>query len=307
MKKRVLCAVIGCVLALGMASVLSGCDNPLSKETYVPESKTASVSTPTIGVNGTLRVGVNSTNPPMAGQASKIVGIDVDIAAAIADEWGLKLEIVDAGSDPLTSLQNGKIDIALGYDTSSTNSNLAKTSAYLQKGIALFSLNEKAKTPADGSVIAAQSSSMSAWAVGSQFEKCKLESSTDLKSAFTALKDGTANYVAADAVVGTYAAKTAGVDAHIVAMMQLPTGYCGATLATNNDLLKKLNATLTQLDSQGIIDLIETKWLGTTVDLKNVTLTAGAKTTTETTAGTKTTESEEKATKTANTTNTANH
>ncbi len=68
-------------------------------------------------------------------------------------------------------------------------------------------------------------------------------------------------------------------------------------------ILKKLNTTLTQLDSQGIIDLIETKWLGTTVELKNVTLTAGAKTTTETTADTKTTESEEKATKTANTAN----
>ena len=68
-----------------------------------------------------------------------------------------------------------------------------------------------------------------------------------------------------------------------------------------------LRAELTQLDSQGIIDLIETKWLGTTVELKNVTLTAGAKTTTETTADTKTTESEEKATKTANTTNTANN
>lgn len=281
MKKRVVGAILGCILALGMASVLSGCDNPLSKENYVPESKTASVSTPTIGVSGTLRVGVNSSNPPMAGQASKIVGIDVDIAAAIADEWGLKLEIVDTGTDPLTSLQNGKIDIAFGYDASSTNANLSKTSAYMQKGIALFSLNEKASLPTDGSVIAAQASSMSAWAVGSQFEKCTLNSASDLKTAFASLKDGTAQYVAADAIIGTYAAKTAGVDAHIVAMMQQPTGYCGVTLATNKELLDKLNTTLSQLESQGIIDVIETKWLGASVDISKTKLTAGAKETTQ--------------------------
>ncbi len=286
MKKRVICALVTCVLAMAAAGALSGCDNPLNKSTYTPESKTASVSSPTIGEDGVLRVGVNSTNPPMAGQSSKIVGIDVDIAAAIADEWGLKLEIVDVGSNPLTSLQTGKIDFALGYDTSSTSASLLQTSAYMQKGIALFSLNEQASLPVDGSVIAAQASSMSAWTVEAQFETCTLDGVSDLKTAFTSLSNGSAQYVAADAVVGTYAAKTAGVQAYIVGMMQVPTGYCGVTLSTNNDLLKKLDSTLSELDSQGILDLLETKWLGTTIDLTKVTLTAGAKTSTTTTSST---------------------
>lgn len=292
MKKRVVCALVACVLVTALAAVLSGCDNPFNKSTYTPESKTASVSSPTIGEDGVLRVGVNSTNPPMAGQSSKIVGIDVDIAAAIADAWGLKLEIVDVGSNPLTSLQTGKIDFALGYDTSTTNASLLQTAAYMQKGIALFSLNEKASLPADGSVIAAQSSSMSAWAVEAQFEKCTLRGESDLKTAFTSLSDGTAQYVAADAVIGTYAAKTAGVQASIVGMMQLPTGYCGVTLSTNNDLLKKLNSTLSELGTQGILEVIETKWLGTTINLTNVTLTAGAKTATTNTETSTTTSTE---------------
>lgn len=287
MRKHGICLVLACVLALGVAGILSGCDNPFNKETYVPESKTATVASPTIGVDGTLRVGVNTTNPPLAGQSSKIVGIDVDIAASIADEWGLKLEVVDVGSDPLTSLQSGKIDIALGYDSSTASSNLAKTSNYLQKGMALFALDASASsTPASGSVIAAQSSSMSAWTVVSQFEDCTLSSESDLKSAFKALSDGTANYVAADVLVGTYAAKSAGVDAHIVGMMQTPGGYCGVTISTNPELQQKLSSTLEQLQTNGILDLIETKWLGSTIDVSKVALTAGATSATTTTSTT---------------------
>lgn len=283
MKKRVVSAVVACVCALSMVCMLSACDNPFNKQTYVPESKSAQVSSPTIGLDGTLRVGVNSTNPPLAGQSSKIVGIDVDIAAAIADEWGLKLEISNVGSDPLTSLQNGEIDLALGYDTASTNASLAKTSSYIQKGIALFSLDKSAQLPTDGSVIAAQTSTMSAWAVTSQYEKCTLQNESDLKTAFSDLSSNTAQYVAADALVGTYAANSAGVTAYIVAMMQQPSGYCAVTLAKNTDLQNKLNTTLTTLKSQGIIDVIEEKWLGTTISLDSVTLTPGAKSSTTST------------------------
>ena len=64
-------------------------------------------------------------------------------------------------------------------------------------------------------------------------------------------------------------------------MMQQPTGYCGVTLATNKELLDKLNTTLSQLESQGIIDVIETKWLGASVDISKTKLTAGAKETTQ--------------------------
>ncbi len=281
MKKRIARVVVGCVLVLSMVGVLTGCDSLFNKETYTPASKAASVAKPVIGVEGTLRVGINATNPPMAGQASKIVGIDVDIAAAIADEWGLKLEIVDAGTNPLTSLQNGTIDFALGYDTASTNSALTKTSPYLQKGIALFSLDENAGIPTEGSVIVAQSTSMSAWTIGSQFETSTLSSVSDLKSAFAALTDGSAQYVAADAIIGMYAAKTAGVKAYIVAMAQPPTGYCAVTLSTNTDLNVKLSAELKQLKDQGVIDVIETKWMDATVDLSATPLTPDAKTAAE--------------------------
>ncbi len=98
MRKRSFVAVaFAALLAVGLFG-LAGCTG---SGTYQPELKSAEVAPPVIGEEGTLRVGVNTENPPLAGMGSgKIIGIDVDIAAALADELGLKLSVVDVGSDP---------------------------------------------------------------------------------------------------------------------------------------------------------------------------------------------------------------
>ena len=89
----------------------------------------------------TLRVGVNTENPPLAGMGSgKIIGIDVDIAAALADELGLKLSVVDVGSDPAGALANGTVDVVLGIDDSASDGDFWRSASYLPTGIALFAL-----------------------------------------------------------------------------------------------------------------------------------------------------------------------
>ena len=105
MRKRSFVAVaFAALLAVGLFG-LAGCTG---SGTYQPELKSAEVAPPVIGEEGTLRVGVNTENPPLAGMGSgKIIGIDVDIAAALADELGLKLSVVDVGSDPAGALANG--------------------------------------------------------------------------------------------------------------------------------------------------------------------------------------------------------
>ena len=87
MRKRSFVAVaFAALLAVGLFG-LAGCTG---SGTYQPELKPAEVAPPVIGEEGTLRVGVNTENPPLAGMGSgKIIGIDVDIAAALADELGL--------------------------------------------------------------------------------------------------------------------------------------------------------------------------------------------------------------------------
>lgn len=65
--------------------------------------------------NGTLRMGTNATFPPyeMVDDNNNVVGIDPDIAQAVADKLGMKLEIINMEFDALIpALTSDQIDIA---------------------------------------------------------------------------------------------------------------------------------------------------------------------------------------------------
>lgn len=270
-------ALVCCAAAACLAMVLAGCS---SQQSYTPPEKSATVSSPTIGKSGTLRVGVNAGSPPLAGSpssSSKIVGIDVDVAAALADQLGLKLEIVDVGTDPEAALKEGKVDVAMGIG-SEIEVSFWRSPAYLPKGVALFSTSANATVPTKASSpkIAAQVSSTSSWQVTNEFGQDALVSENDLKSAFAALADGSAQYVAADAVIGMYAAHSGGYDAQIVALMQQPGGYCVGVLEANTELQAAVKDALAALTDGGIVSVIEKKWLGTDVDASSLPLTTGA-------------------------------
>ena len=286
MRKHLLGVILAMATATCMLAGLTGCNSEQS--TYTPEPKEAAVTTPTIGVDGTLRVGVDTTNPPMAGQTTKIVGIDVDLAAALADELGLKVEVVDVGTSALSSLQNGTVDIVMGMDTSNTDSAIWKSNSYIQTGTVLFATDANAAVPTSESKIAAQSTSMSAWNITSEYGSDALVNATDLSEAFTKLGNGEVNYVACDGVMGTYVAYTAGVQVYPIALESSLSGYSVGVLNTNTALTSLISQYMTQLSSTGIVGIVENKWLGTTIDFSTLKMTdaatkAAAAKTTETT------------------------
>ena len=257
-----------------LALVLGGC----SSSNYQPELKEPTVAPPTIGQADTLRVGVDTANSPLAGMGSdKIIGIDVDIAAALADRLGLKLSIVDVGSDPEGALAEGKVDIVMGIDQSE-GGDFWLSEAYLPTGVAAFATSPDAAVPVAGgsAKFAAQISSKSAWAVTNEFGESALTSTTNLTDAFADLTDGTDSYVAADAIIGYYAAHGQGLDVSIVALLLTPSGYCIGVSKDNADLQASVTQAVSDLTSGGVIDVIERKWLGTALDLSAVPQTAGA-------------------------------
>ena len=119
---------------------------------------------------------------------------------------------------------------------------------------------------------AAQVSSKSAWAVSNEFGESALTPTDTLKDAFVALRDGTVKYVAADAIIGLYAAHglDGGLDVSIVSMLMKPSGYCMAVATDNADLQKAAGDVLASLAGNGTIDVIERKWLGTSVALDSL-------------------------------------
>ena len=269
------CMAVACMAAL--LAVLTGCS---SQQSYTPPEKAATLSSPTIGKDGTLRVGVNTDNQPLAGQpesSSKIVGIDVDVAAALADSFGLKLEIVDVGSDAESALKEGTVDIIMGIDKSDSSTSFWRSDAYCLRTWRCSPRRPTRRFPRTSSRRGSpRRCRRSARAVTNEFDKATFSTTDDLKSAFAELASGQVQYVAADAIIGTYAAHSAGDDVHIVALMQQAGGYGVGVSDANTDLKQAVSEALATLTGNGTIGVIETKWLGTALDLSSTPLTAGA-------------------------------
>lgn len=263
--KRASILVVTLVMALSMAVALCGC----TSNNYTPQAKEQTISNSALKSSGTLRVGVNASNAPYAAESSgSIVGIDVDIAAALADELGLKLELVDVGSSVDTAFTKDNVDIVMGVTKS--NSAYWMSDSYMSSAVALFSLTQNATAPTQsGSFsVAAQSSSMSAWEVTDHYGESCLRNSTDLQGAFESLQTGSVNYVAADSTIGAYVVhSSSSVEAYPVALLQDPSSYCVAAPTTNVELQKAVSEALSSLKSGGVISVIQKKWLGDQADI----------------------------------------
>lgn len=275
--KRLKIAVLACMVVACMGLLLSGCQS----QAYTPEPKAQTIANNALGKSGTLRVGVNASSAPLAGQtssSSRIVGIDADVAAYLADDLGVKVEVVDVGNDPATALKEGTVDIVLGVDASDTEAEYWRSASYIQTGVALFGAANESSIPTTDSKpkIAAQASSKSSWRVTNLFGDESLVSQTDLKSAFDALSTGAAKYVAADVVIGTYVSYSNGFSDKIVALLQDPSGYCAAVSASNTELQNAIGAAVTKLNNGGMMGVIEKKWLGSTIDLDKMTVIKAA-------------------------------
>jgi len=111
-------------MALAMALSLTACGgngaNSSAASNGSASSAGASASTPDAAVTtveaGKLHMSTNATFPPyeMLDASGNVIGIDAEVAGAIADKLGLELVIDDMGFDAaLLAAQNGQSDIVM--------------------------------------------------------------------------------------------------------------------------------------------------------------------------------------------------
>ncbi|MDD5806122.1 MAG: transporter substrate-binding domain-containing protein [Eggerthellales bacterium] len=263
------CAVgVSAAMALG----LTGC----TQEEYTPKELTPSITSPAIAQDGVLRVGVTGGAPFVIETSSSMGGLDVDFAAAIADDLGLKLEVVTLGTDPAAieeALVNGSVDMVMGAGSSVESENVWLSEAYISSGVVLFGASDATVPNPVGEslpMIAAQDSSTSAWAVTNAFGEGCVVSSSDLMSAFSSYQSGAAQFVAADAVIGSYVVTYQNLDVVPVALLGEASGYRVAIAASNTDLQQAVANSLSGIASNGIGSLLSTRNLGTVIDLSNL-------------------------------------
>lgn len=263
--------VCAAALAAALAFALGGCS---SQEEYVPPLGDPQITPPAIGQEGVLRVGVNTEKSPLAGRGSeKIIGIDVDIAAALADQLGLKVQIEDIGTDAGKALEEGTVDVVMGQETAEEDDAIWHSPQYLPTGVVLFAKEGSNAAVPTGAVtpkIAAQISSKSAWAVTNAFGEDALVSTNDLATAFSDLSKGDVDFVASDAVIGMYAANLQDVPVEIACLLDTASGYCVGVKKDDTELQKAIQGALEAITGNGVVGVIEDKWLGGAISLEGV-------------------------------------
>lgn len=113
MKKKLAALLAMSLVATG---ALAGCGgNSNTQEDTTAQTQQNDAADANTAEGGTLRMGTNATFPPYetVDDSNNVVGIDPDIAQAVADKLGMKLEIINMEFDSLIpALSADQIDIA---------------------------------------------------------------------------------------------------------------------------------------------------------------------------------------------------
>ena len=113
MKKKLAALLAMSLVATG---ALAGCGgNSDTQEDTTAQTQQNDAADANTAEGGTLRMGTNATFPPYetVDDSNNVVGIDPDIAQAVADKLGMKLEIINMEFDSLIpALSADQIDIA---------------------------------------------------------------------------------------------------------------------------------------------------------------------------------------------------
>ena len=255
---------------------------PLALLAVLPLALTGCVSTAnensdangevTLVKSGTLSVCTNTPYKPFEYEENgTIVGLDADIANAIASDLGVKAQLTSIsfeGLDSGTGLATGQCDIALAGIgvTDERKSKMEFTTVYFDDNLAILVPKGYSITSAADlkgvAVGAQQATSGETYAKENGAEVIQYE---DTSLMFSALKTGQIKAVAANLSVVSEALTNDPDSFKIAYQDSENTEQIAAAVSSNNKaLLAKANATITKLKENGELDKMKAKWVGAT-------------------------------------------
>ena len=108
--------IMGVIMAAGMMVSMAACGSkPAETEAKQEETAQADQAADSEAAGGTLVMATNAEFPPYEyREGDEIVGIDVDMARAVAEKLGMTLEVEDMAFDSiLVAVQSGKADMGV--------------------------------------------------------------------------------------------------------------------------------------------------------------------------------------------------
>ena len=272
-------SILAVALSICACMAISGCEDVGTTEV----SLNPTVSDDALVSSETLTVGVDTSQPPFASivtaeaeedeaSTNEIVGFDVDAASALADELGLKLDVIDiSDSTAEDALENGEVDVVMSASTTSTVGIEVFVGPYVDNSPAVFALEGTSSDSFDPESLTDCTVGAYAGSVASTdaMQYCGTDNLVEYDSVeemFQALQDGEVDYVAADMVSGGYVSTLySGVEC--IGVLGSSNGCYMAVQESNSELSEALSGALETIDSNGVLDIVISKWCGdTTVD-----------------------------------------
>jgi polar amino acid transport system substrate-binding protein len=256
------------LIALTVSHALTGCG---SRPAVNLEPQ---VSPPAVQTSGVLLAGVDLSTPPFAGiDGGRKAGLDVDVAAAIAERLGLTVEYVDvAPADAADALAEGRVDVVFSIPIATADlSRIAPAGTYVLDGPGVFVSaddEETVVTPTSlpSGPIAVQNESESYWMLTSEVGPESLKPYDTLREALLALQDGEVRFVAGDSLIGAYIARDMpGV--RFAGQITEAAPVAAAVAPDNSELSEAVRLALDELAADGVLTSVRRKWVGELPDL----------------------------------------
>ncbi len=238
-----------------------------------PEPKPEpAVAPPAVKTAGVLLAGVDLDVPPFAGvDQGKQAGIDVDVAAALADRLGLTVSYVDVKpSEAASALAEGKVDVVLSVPyAESALSELSLAGTYIINAPGLFVTTEGTASVEPSLTVdsiaqdkvAAQKESEAYWILRQQIDPEIVDPYDTERDAMQALVDGKVGLMAGDAIIGAYIARDF-PSVRYAGMIGPASPLAAAVSVDNTALSDAVRVALDELSADGVLETIRRKWLG---------------------------------------------
>ena len=273
--------LIALLLAALMVLALAACASNASTDTTAPADSAAETEAPaeeaadSTAASGKLTMATEATFPPYEYyDGDAIVGIDVEVAQAIAAKLGMELEVTDIAFDSIIpGIQTGKYDMGMaGMTVTDERKEQVNFSDSYATGVQVVIVKDDSAIAsvddlfADGAntVVGTQAGTTGFIYATSDIEDAGLgtvKSFGKTTDAVEALKNGQVDCVILDNEPAK-ALVAANEGLHILDTEYAVENYAIAIAKENTDLLDKINTALAELKDDGTLQSIVDKYIG---------------------------------------------
>lgn len=279
-------ALIPAAVAVAVAVACGTSDMPERTEEAEPSALPSQPARGPAGLagptqRGRLRVAADPDAPPFLARAgSGFEGFEYAIMQTIADRAGVPLEIVEAKFDELPGkVTSGEADLAIGQlSPSSSYEGLAWSVSYLQYSLCLI-------VPKDSAVkvlpdLKGKRVAMYDDPVARQLTDVLIGASYDRQEFddygyFEKMTRGQLDAMVYDCPLARYEMKVYGDSLRIVDDGLNVTTYNVAMRANDKVMLQDVNGVLKELGNNGLLETLQTRWLGDTAQAEDFTTATG--------------------------------